>query len=506
MSSKVQLLKDAIDVHSTFRYLQRKFHLQGFHYKRMCTDGEDFDTLLEAKTAGKERLEANNEVFHLGEMEPQQETIIQQNNLELKVKGFRNDETQDQASGQEPTYTKTVQMLQLESKPRGFLDSNSSCHEHSNSSLDIRELANTETVQKGTLELKSKGFLHSNLSCHEYSNSVSELRIPVQQQVSELNDEGFFEIKHFHTKHPELSPEFRNSKSSAQLESKKSCEDRDPFAQFRSESGKTQILQKERSESRLEDFLHGKSSCDINSDFSSEFRRRQLGETKPVQPKDLREFKTKSIHIHRTNDSSSGNQNSMSDVLQPRHLKTIQQKGLELNLKSFHSSNGKTSCHENKNPSLALGKSPHAETVQPKNLQSKADDVHCSNISSNEHSKLNSGRKTPENVKARKKKKMESKSQGFHYSKLSCHGDKEVKKESQMKKPVQQKKSIPVHQVVCKVPSWQDDEKVRAKLTQRRTAVCDKIEKELLNQYGMSLRKLRKCIVVEEILKEVNLL
>jgi len=482
MSSKVQLLKDAIE---------RKFHLQGFHYRRMCTDGEDFDTLLEAKTAGKERLEANNEVFHLGEMEPQQENIIQQNNLELKVKGFRNDETQDQASGREPTYTKTMQVLQLESKPRGFLDSNSSCHEHSNSSLEIRELANTETVQKGTLEFRPKGFLYSNLSCHEYSNSVSELRIPAQQQVSELRNKGSFKIKLSHTEHSTLSPEFRS-------------EGRDPFAQFRSESDKTQILQKERSESKLEDFLHSKSSCDDNSDFSSEFRRRQPGEAKPVQPKDLMEFKTKSIHIHRTNDSSSGNQDSISDVLQPRHLKTIQQKGLEFNLKSFHSN--QTSCHENKDPALAVGKSPHAETVQPKNVQSKADVVHCSNISSNEHSKLNSGRKTPQNVKARKKKKMESKSQGFHYSKLSCHGDNEVKKESQIKKPVQQKKSIPVHQVVCKVPSWQDDEKVRAKLTQRRTAVCDKIEKELLNQYGMSLRKLRKCIVVEEILKEVNLL
>ena len=500
MSSKMQLLKDAIDVHSTFRYLQRKFHLQSFHYRRMCTDGEDFDTLLEAKTAGKERLEANNEVFHLGEMEPQQENIIQQNNLELKVKGFRNNETQDQASGREPAYTKTVEMLQLESKSRGFLASNSSCHEHSNSSLEIRELANTETVQKGTLEFKSKGFL----SCQEYSNSVSELTIPAKQQVSELRNEGFFEIKLSRTEHPELSPEFRKSKSSAQLQSKNSCEDRDPLAQVRSESGKTQILQKKRSESKLEDFLHSKSSCDENSNFSSEFRRRQLGETKPVQPKDLMEFKTKSIHIHRTNDSSSGNQDSISDVLQPRHLKTIQQKGLEFNLKSFHSS--KTSCHENKDSSLALGKSPHAETVQPKNLQSKANDVHCSKTSSNEHSKLNSERKTPKNVKARKKQKMESKSQGFHYSKISCHGEKEVKKESQMKKPVQQKKSIPVHQVVCKVPSWQDDEKVRAKLTQRRTAVCDKIEKELLNQYGMSLRKLRKCIVVEEILKEVNLL
>ena len=511
MSSKVQQLKDAIDVPSTFRYLQRKLHLEGFRYRRMCTEGDDFDTLLKAKTSGKERLEANNEAFHLGKMDPrlkdeipQQGNVIQQNNLEFKVEGICHNETQDQASGREPTRTKAIQMLQLESQPRGFLDSKSSCHEHLNSSLEIRELANTETVQKRTSESKPRGFLHSIPSCHEYSDSVSELGNPknsitAQQKVLELKNEGFFEIKTSRNENSELPPDFRKSKSGAQLESNKSCEYRDPFSPFGTDTGDTKILQKERLESKVKGFLDSKDSCDKSSQFSSEVRRPQLTKTTPLQPKDL-EFKAKSIHCNQ--GLPHGKQDSFSDVPKPHLLSTIQQK--DFNPKSFHSS--KKCSHENQEPSFALDKSPHAETVQPKTLESKADGVHCSNSSSNKNSKHYSGRKTPRNVKARKKKKMEFKSQGFHYSKLPCHGDMEVKQEPQMKKPAQQKKSTAVHKEVCKLPSWRDDEIVRAKLFQRRTAVCDKIEKELRNQYGMSLRNLRKCLVVDEVLKEVNLL
>ena len=154
-----------------------------------------------------------------------------------------------------------------------------------------------------------------------------------------------------------------------------------------------------------------------------------------------------------------------------------------------------------------MGKSPLGGSVQANILEFKADGGHCSDSSSQEDSQYSSGRKVPRNArKARRKKNMEFKSRGFHYSELSCNEGMEVKKKPEMKKPVQTKKLAPVHLQVCKVPSWQDDEIVRAKLSQRRSAVCDKIEKELLNQYGNSLRNLRKYMVIDEILKEANLL
>ena len=511
MSSKVQVVKDAIAVHSTLRYLQRKFNLDGSRYRRMCTEDDDFNPLLEAKTAEEEKLEVNNETFHLYKIDPllkdeipQQGNVIQHNNLEFKVKGFRQDETQDQASGGEQTKTKTVQMLHLESKPKGFLDGKSSCHEHVNSSKEIREIATKETVRKGQLESEPRGFLDSNPSCHEYSNSVSELEHPgtsitTQQRVSQLKNEGFFEIKISRTENQELSPEFR--KSSAELESvKKSCEDQNPFSQFRTETVDTKTLQNERLETKVVGLLDNKGSCDKNSAFSSEVRRPRLTKTKAVQPKHL-QFKPE--NIPRIKDPSSRKQDSFSDIPKLHDLKTIQSKDLELKPKRLQDS--KKSYHENQDPLLPLGESPLAEKVQTNILEFKADCVHCSDSSSHEDSKYSSGRNVPRNArKARKKKTMEFKSRGFHYSELPCNEGMEVKKKPEMKKVEQTKQSV--HLQVCKVPSWQDDETVRAKLAQRRSAVCDKIEKEVLNQYGISLRNMRKYLVIDEILKEANLL
>ena len=518
MSSKVQLLKDAIDGHSTLRYLQRKLNLEGFRYRRMCSKGDEFDALLEAETARKEKLEVNNEIsFHLSKMDPfleeeipQQENAIQQNNLEFKVKGFRHNETQDQASGGKPNRRKTIQMLPLESKPKGLLDSRSSCLENLNSPLEIRELSNRETVRRGPFESKLRGFLDSNVTCHEYSNSVSELENPgismtAKQKNSELKKEGFSEIKISRTctENLELSPEFRKSKSGAQLESNRSCEGHDPFSQFRTEPGDTKTLRKERLGTKVAAFLDSKSSCDENLKFSSEVRRPQLTKTKPVQRKYL-QIKPESSYCIK--DPPLGNQDSSSEVPKPQHLKTTQPKGLEFKSKSLQDS--KNACQGNQGPIMPLVKTPLAEIVQPNVLEFKADGVNCGNCSSHEDSKYFSEGRLQRNArKARKKKKMEFKSQGFHYSKLSCNRDMKVKKEPEIKKPVQTKKSTPVHvSEICKVPSWRDDEIVRAKLSQRRFAVCDQIEKELLNQYGISLRNLRKYMVIDEILKEVNLL
>ena len=468
MSSKVQLLKDAVDVHSTLRYFQRKLNLTGFRYRRMCTKGDEFDALLEAKTAGKEKLEVNNEIFY--------------------------------AFVGEPDHTKTVEMLQFESKPEGFLDSRSSCLENLNSSLEVRELSTRETVWKGPLETKPRGLLDSKLSCQEFSNSVSGLENPgisitAQQKVSELEKEGFFEIKNscICSENLELSPECRKPKSDAQLESNcKSCEDR----------GDTKTLRKKRLETEVAGFLDRKSSCDENSEFSSEVRRPQLTKAKPVQRKDL-QIKPESSYCIKY--PSLGNQDSFSHVPKREELKTIQPKDLGFKSKSFKDS--KNACHENQDPSMPLVKSPLAETVQPNTVQFKADGVHCNNCSSHEDSKHSSEGRVPRNArKARKKKNLEFKSQGFHYRELPCNGGIEAKNEPEKKKPVQTKKSTPVHREICKVPSWRDDEVVRAKLSQRRFAVCDKIEKELLNQYGKSLRNLRRYMVIDELLKEVNLL
>ena len=63
-----------------------------------------------------------------------------------------------------------------------------------------------------------------------------------------------------------------------------------------------------------------------------------------------------------------------------------------------------------------------------------------------------------------------------------------------------------LHRKLCQTPSWRDDEKARQKFGQRRTAVCDNIERQLVNDNGVSLRNLRKYMVVEYALQEVSLL
>ena len=62
------------------------------------------------------------------------------------------------------------------------------------------------------------------------------------------------------------------------------------------------------------------------------------------------------------------------------------------------------------------------------------------------------------------------------------------------------------HRPLCQMPSWNDNRKAKEKLGVRRSAVCDNIERQLLNNKGISLRKLRKFLVVDNILHEVNLL
>lgn len=62
------------------------------------------------------------------------------------------------------------------------------------------------------------------------------------------------------------------------------------------------------------------------------------------------------------------------------------------------------------------------------------------------------------------------------------------------------------HRPLCQMPSWNDNREAKEKLGVRRSAVCDNIERQLLNSKGISLRKLRKFLVVDNILHEVNLL
>ena len=140
-------------------------------------------------------------------------------------------------------------------------------------------------------------------------------------------------------------------------------------------------------------------------------------------------------------------------------------------------------------------------------------------------------------------KKLQSNRRCFNYRKLS--GDEnsdpllEVKKPARqiktvqnpaqqatvtVQKPVQQEKpvckpaqqgrtaqqesltTVQTHRPLCQMPSWQHNQRATEKLVLRRTAVCDNIERQLMNDHGISLRKLRKFIVVEHVLHEVNLL
>ena len=107
----------------------------------------------------------------------------------------------------------------------------------------------------------------------------------------------------------------------------------------------------------------------------------------------------------------------------------------------------------------------------------------------------------------------------FNYSKLSCDENSdpvlEAKKPAQqvkkVRKPAQQATAVQqpaqqVHPPLYRTPSWEDNQRAIAKFVQRRTAVCDNIERQLTNDNGVSLRKLRKYMVVESVLHDVNLL
>ncbi|XP_074620036.1 uncharacterized protein LOC141878876 [Acropora palmata] len=53
-------------------------------------------------------------------------------------------------------------------------------------------------------------------------------------------------------------------------------------------------------------------------------------------------------------------------------------------------------------------------------------------------------------------------------------------------------------------PGYHGDQK-GIKIVQRRAAVCDNIERQLVNENGISLRKLRKYLIVGNNLQELNL-
>lgn len=138
----------------------------------------------------------------------------------------------------------------------------------------------------------------------------------------------------------------------------------------------------------------------------------------------------------------------------------------------------------------------------------------------NQYSKL-SCNENSNPVLENKKPVQQSKTGQKSNVKAGKQGETVEKQAQQVKageKPVQQGKTVQnqaqrgqtsvatVHRSLCYMPSWQEDQKARDKLVQRRTAVCDNIERQLMNDHGISLRKLRKCMVVENVLKEVSLL
>lgn len=592
MISKVQLLKGAFDCHSAVRYLQRKFNLDGFRYRQICGDDNEFDPLVETKTPEKDKLEVNNEFFQFSNISgdqkvdsrmkvkiPQQGSRVQQNTLE-EFHHRKRPCKENQNSTSEvlnPIDTKTVKKVQLEakpkgilegngpchensnssfedrklankkpthkeqlpSKPKGLLDSKSSCHETSYSSLEDRQLANTKPIHKEKLPSKPKGFLDNNSPCHEKMNSSSEVRksshsMTAQQKVLELKSEGFLEIEVSRVENQDVSSEVRTTRHSKTvqqenlefrpegfLHSKSSFADHNPSSEVRKPAD-TETLPKEQLESKLEGINFDSKSCrDENSNCSFEVRKPR--HTRNFQPKNL-ELKPESFHC--TKGSYQGAQDPSSEVRKPEDIEIVQSKDLDFNPNScFHfvtdpshgtqepssevqkfrsksvQSNKRHYGHEKQNPSSAVSKPLRAETVQQESLELKTEGVHCSNSSSQKHLNHSSGGKRPRYTNAVYKKK-----QGFRYCQLPCDGDMEVKKDPQQIKTVQNKNLTSVHSEVCRVPSWKNNEMAIAKLSQRRTAVCDNIERELTNQSGVSLRKMRKYLVVSEILKEVNLL
>ena len=625
MISKLQLVKSAIDCHSAVRYVQRKLNLEGSRYRQLCSDEDESDSLLETKTPERKKMEANNKNFHFSDISrdetdekvhsrmkveiPQQANTVQQNNLEgLQCRELLCEENQDPFSGVlKPSHNITVQRLQLESKPNGFLESKSSRHENSNSSLEIRKLAHTKAVQKDQLNNKPKEFIEIDFSDHknsnssledrqlantkevykeqlntkatglleskrsshensnpfledrqldntkavhkeqllakpegfldgrstpnENSNSVLEPRqsahlMTAQQRILEMKSEGFIEIKISGAKKRDLSLEVTKTPRSKAFQQEDLEFRPEVFLRRTSYSeGDIPSLEVRKltdTKASEKKQLDSKTSCDENSNSYSEFRTPRL--TKIVQLKPS-EFKSESFHG--TNGAPNRNQKTSSEVINPQHMKTkgtcsgardpfpevkhpqhtktVQSNNFEFKPKSVQSS--KRSCKESQEPSSKVSKPLRTETIRQQDLELKTEVVRPSKRSTQiKSNNLSVGKKL-----GHARTVIHKMNQGFRYKQLSCHKEIEVKKAPRQQKSVQKQTTsslqvTTVHREVCRVPSWQNNEKATEKLTQRRTAVCDNIERQLMNQSGISLRKLRKYLVVEEILKEVNLL
>ena len=96
-------------------------------------------------------------------------------------------------------------------------------------------------------------------------------------------------------------------------------------------------------------------------------------------------------------------------------------------------------------------------------------------------------------------------SYNIHTMNNILYDNHEVKKKPRSMKSAQ-KEGQSAKPPLERVPSWRGSKVAKERLSQRRSAVCDNIEKQLRDQYGISLRNLRKGLVIDEVLREYDLI
>ena len=356
---------------------------------------------------------------------------------------------------------------------------------------EFEPLLDITTLQQETLK-SNEAFHYSKIQyCEENVDSFNEVKLSRQENTVRVKQNNF----ELNIKGPD------SSKVSL-------GENQDPNSEDR-QTAHAKVEPLKILEVKTEGFQYSERFCHEKPDTSSEIAKPQSSKT--VQQENLRVKAGGFIY-------SKSSCRESSDF---SHTKTIQAKKLVFKSEILHSS--KSSCEENEHSSSGPVKKPtDTNTAQRRDVEFKLDDgkpiqekiarqKDVGDIHSSKSSSRDSSNNSPREKKARNTKRVQErqfKPQGFRYSKLSedNNDDHGVKKQPRKKKTAQKESSTLASPAVNRDPGWQDNNFARERLSQRRTAVCDNIEKQLRDQYGTSLRNMRKYLVMEEALRETNLI
>lgn len=253
-------------------------------------------------------------------------------------------------------------------------------------------------------------------------------------------------------------------------------------------------------------FQRSKSFCHKMLDTTPEVRKQQTSKMVEEErtPVDFDGFKS----------FSRGSSDPSLRVEKAKHTKTSQNKQLEFESEFFNDT--QRLCEKEKHSSAGpVGKLLGAGDANKKEVERIFDE---SKLRQNKSVRKVDARNNCSGIRSRfgssktfkrgaKSQKLPFKSPGFRYRKLNenDNDNHEVKKKPRSMKSAQ-KEGQSAKPPLERVPSWRGSKVAKERLSQRRSAVCDNIEKQLRDQYGISLRNLRKCLVIDEVLRDYDLI